>query len=481
MPESLQERPDEAEASRWPDRKGEMESAIRIEKAADGRTVRGAHRAAFAGLFAFTLLLYARPNELFPEVFGTFPIIKIVAIATLLSYAGSKLLHGEPLTIWPIEMKMLLAITALGIIFIPVAASPGESTDLLTDMFLKVVAIFVLMINLIDTRERLRSIMKLVVICGTILAFFAFIDYAQGKFSVKPGEERVTGLVGGIFGNPNDLATSLDLLIPIAVALALTRRGLARAAYFACAGLLAMGVIITFSRGGFLGLVAMAGLLLWKVGRSNKAMTMLAISIVVMVFLIAMPVGYSSRITSIFDTASDPTGSAQARKDLLERAASVAANHLVIGVGMGNYSIYSIHEQRAHNSFLEISAELGVAGLVAYLIMLFAPLRSLRRIEKESLAGFGRGRQEIYYLVAAVQASLVAYIVCSCFGSIQYHWFLYYPLAYAVALKRICASEGGEPQFAETRQRVRAVLWKARQKNRGLLIGDGRQPDFDNR
>lgn len=458
-----------------------MESAIRIEKTAGRGRLRGAHGFAFAGLFAFTLLLYARPNELFPEVFGTFPLIKIVAIATLLSYAGSKLMHGEPLTVWPIEMKMLLIITALGILFIPVAVAPGESTDLLTDMFLKVVTIFILMINLIDTRQRLKAILKLVVICGTILAFFAFIDYAQGKFSVKAGEQRVTGLVGGIFGNPNDLATSLDLLIPLAVALGLTRRGLARAAYFACAAILAMGVVITFSRGGFLGLVAMAGMLLWKVGRSNKAATVVAIMIVVMVFLIAMPVGYSSRITSIFDTASDPTGSAQARKDLLERAASVAANHLVIGVGMGNYSIYSIHEQRAHNSFLEISAELGVAGLIAYLVMLFAPLRSLRRIEQESLAGLRRGRQEIYYLVAAVQASLVAYIVCSCFGSIQYHWFLYYPLAYAVALKRICASEGGVPQLAETRQRVRAVLWNREQRSRGLLITDGKEPRYGDR
>ena len=138
---------------------------------------------------------------------------------------------------------------------------------------------------------------------------------------------------------------------------------------------------------------------------------------------------------------------------------------------MGNYSIYSIHEQRAHNSFLEISAELGVAGLMAYLVMLFAPLRSLRRIEQESLAGLRQGRQEIYYLVAAVQASLVAYIVCSCFGSIQYHWFLYYPLAYAVALKRICASEGGErPDAWRLAKESERCSGKRIRQNRGLLI-----------
>jgi hypothetical protein len=123
---------------------------------------------------------------------------------------------------------------------------------------------------------------------------------------------------------------------------------------------------------------------------------------------------------------------------------------------------------------------------MAYLVMLFAPLRSLRRIEQESLAGLRRGRQEMYYLVAAVQASLVAYIVCSCFGSIQYHWFLYYPLAYAVALKRICASEVGAPAPKEStakspREKVKAVLWKPNQKKGAILIGDGRQTDFDNR
>ena len=137
---------------------------------------------------------------------------------------------------------MLAVITLLGVAFIPIALSPKDSIDVLTDTFLKVVTIFILMINLLDTRERLRSIMRLVVICGTVLALLAILSYIEGKFTVvTKGEEgtvvalRITGAVGGIFGNPNDLATSLDLLIPLAVALAMMRRGLARAAYFACA------------------------------------------------------------------------------------------------------------------------------------------------------------------------------------------------------------------------------------------------------
>src|ERR1044072_3300310 len=279
-----------------------MQSATRINRTDHQTDKSSTHNAAFAGLFFFTLLLYARPNETFPQIFGEFPIVKIVAIITLLAYSASKLGLAERLTIWPLELKMLAVITLLGVAFIPIAASSKDSIDFLTDTFLKVVTIFILMINLLDTRERLRSIMRLVVICGTVLALLAILSYIEGKFTVvTKGEEgtvvglRITGAVGGIFGNPNDLATSLNLLIPLAIALAMMRRGLVRAAYFACAVLLSIGVMVTFSRGGFLGLVAAAGWMLWKIGRRNRAMTATAFFLVLGGFMMVMPAGYSQR------------------------------------------------------------------------------------------------------------------------------------------------------------------------------------------
>src|SRR5262245_46014281 len=114
-----------------------MESAIQFRPlAARDTSARPRHRLAFGGLLLFTFLLYARPNEAFPEVFGEFPIAKIVAIAALLAYFISKLLAAERLTIWPIEFKMIGAIALLGIIFTPIAASPSDSLNVLTDSFL---------------------------------------------------------------------------------------------------------------------------------------------------------------------------------------------------------------------------------------------------------------------------------------------------------------------------------------------------------
>ncbi|HEX8185468.1 MAG TPA: O-antigen ligase family protein [Blastocatellia bacterium] len=463
-----------------------MQSAIQIDRAAEGKSMRGAHGLSYAGLLLFTLLLYVRPNDAFPETFGTFPLVKIIAIITLVVYAVSKLTRGEAVSVWPIELKMLALIAALGIVFIPFAISPQDSIDLLTDLFLKVVVIFLLMINLLDTRERLRSMIMLVVICGSVLGFLAIVSYMAGQFNVVTrGQDglvvdlRISGVGGGLFENPNDLATALDLLIPLAIGLALTRSGMVRVAYFACAAILTVAVVVTFSRGGFLGLVAMGGVLLWKIGRQKRAVTGFAFVVMIVVFLAAMPGGYSTRITSIFDSSSDPTGSAQERRDLLERAATVAMNNPIIGVGMGNYHTYSLRERKAHNSFLEIAAELGLAGLIAYLVMIFAPLRSLRRVEREARAVIqpdaaatpGNVRaQETYYMSAALQASLIAYIVCSSFGSIQYLWYLYYPLAFAVSIRRMHALEPlnsavADPQAARAKYKVRAVLWKQHQRS----------------
>jgi O-antigen ligase len=394
----------------------------------------------FGGLWLFTLLLYVRPNDAFPGLFGTFPFAKLVALGTVLAYSLYRLSRGAALTSWPLELKLVLLIGGLGVLFIPFAAQPGDSWDLLTDAYFKVIGIFMLLINVVDRLGRLRALLNLVVNCGSLIALGAVHSYLAGDF--RDGGMRITGMVRGIFGNPNDLATALNLLLPLAVWLALTRRGWVRAWYLGCAATLAGGVIVTFSRAGFLGLLAVAGVLLWKAGRHERAWTVLGAFVLATVFLLIMPSGYSDRVTTIVSTSADKTGSADERRELLKRAADVAFHHPLIGVGMGNFHIYSIHEKVAHNAYLEIAAELGWLGLIAYLGLLWSPWRSLRRIERETeTAAAEPAVRERLWLSQALQAAFASYLVCSFFASLQYQWFLYYLVAYAISLRNIHASD----------------------------------------
>src|SRR5262249_9624030 len=80
----------------------------------------------------------------------------------------------------------------------------------------------------------------------------------------------------------------------------LTSRGIKRLLFFSAAALLAFAVVISFSRGGFLGLVAIGGVLLWKAGRGRRFVTLSAALVISGAFLVAMPSGYGERV---FDPA----------------------------------------------------------------------------------------------------------------------------------------------------------------------------------
>ncbi|HJQ69865.1 MAG TPA: O-antigen ligase family protein [Blastocatellia bacterium] len=409
----------------------------------------GKHGLAFFGVFLFTLLLYTRPHDLWPEVFGDTPIIKYVAIPMIVIYVISKLARAERLTVLTKEVKLVGFLVVISVLFTPIATEPAYAWTMLTEVFLKVVAVFVLLVNLVDTRERLRLMFKLVVFCGTYNAYIAIQNYLAGKFeSISTiGAPRVEGAIGGMFGNANDFAAALNMVLPLAVALALTTKGIARLVYLTCAAILSVAVVVSFSRGGFLTLVAMGGFMLWKVGRHNRTTTVLAALMLFAVFSLAMPNAYGDRLFTILNTEQDATGSAQERQALMLRAVVIAVRHPVTGIGIGNIGAYM--DKVTHNSYIEIAAELGAAGLVAYLMLIFAPMRSLKRLEKRT-EDFARPRdREFYYLSLGIHATIIGYIISSFFASYQYFWYLYYPIAYAIALRRL---EGGEEGAAQEEQ-----------------------------
>lgn len=428
---------------------------------------RNSHRLAFVCLLLFTLLLYVRPNDLFPGIFGALPIAKFAMLGALLAYLVSKLARGESLTVWPLELKMLLVIVALAIGLLPAAVAPLETINVLTDQFLKVICVFILMINLLTTRRRLRALLGLLVVCGSVMGMDAVRRYLAGEFTLS--NSRIEGYVG-IFSDPNDLAAGLDILLPLAIVLALTtRRKPIRLLFFACAAVLGIGTLATFSRGGFLGLIVAGGLLVWKLSRGHRVRTVLITTLMLTVFLVAMPGNYRERLATIFNPEADKTTSAQERQKVLKNAAQVAARRFIVGVGMGNFTLYSIKDLKAHNSYLEILAELGVVGLVAYLILMLRPLRSLQRIEAasahDSALPRSRDSREFYCLSVGLEGAILSYMVCSFFLSLEYFWHIYYPVACAIALRQIHAVEADVP-MADASPARSGVLWQSRLKAR---------------
>ncbi len=441
----------------------------------------GKHRLAFAGIFLFTLLMYSRPQEIIPWLFGGLPLPKIVAILSILIYVASRLRAGKRLIVWTTEMKMMTLLWALGLLFAPVAASPGDSFNVLFDPLIKILIVFALQIILIDTRSRYRAMTGVMVFCQALYSLSAIHTFFSGGYAEAQSFQDRIGGWGSYLKNPNDIACVLALLAPFSVICALLQRGLKRWLFFLCAGVSVVAILFTYSRSGFLALIASCGLLIWKATRGRRAKMFLSVAVLAAALLVAAPGKYMARLSTIFNPETDTTNSAQERQQHMLRAAEVAIRRPIVGVGMGNFHIYAINEMRAHNSYLEIAAELGVIGLIAFLVIIFAPLRSLRRIERETAADGPRPDPEKHVISACLQASFVVFVIYSFFGSIQYDSHLYTLAAFAVAFRRIHTAEiraaetraaeihatagesnGAEPSKALAR-RAPGSLWRSRE------------------
>lgn len=392
--------------------------------------LRHGHTFTYAGIFLFTVVLYFRPYEFLPL---PHTLAFWLAILTLIIFVPAQLAVEGTLTARPREVNLVLLLCLAALLSIPLAVSRGEALDTFVDPFLKAVVIFIVIVNVVRTEWRLQGLFFLTLAVSCVLSFAALNDFRQGRFSVEG--YRIAGSIGGMFGNPNEMALHLITVVPIAVALFLSTRGLiGKMVYGSCAMLLVAGSMVTYSRGAFLGLAGGAAVLMWKLGRRRLGVIVLMV-VAGTLFLAFAPGGYGSRMLSIFDSSLDPSGSSNARQALFWRSLHVAIANPVFGVGIGNFHILSIREQVTHNTYTQVAAEMGFAALVVYTMFIVTPLRRLRQIERETF--MARRESRFYYLSIGLQASLVAYMISSFFSSAAYLWYVYYLVGYAVALRRM--------------------------------------------
>jgi probable O-glycosylation ligase (exosortase A-associated) len=408
--------------------------------------LRRGHTLSYLGLFLFTIVLYFRPYELIPALAGVTSMAFWLAVPTLLVFVVTQFVLEGNLTARTREVNLALLLLLAGLLSMPLALAPGEAWDEFNHAFWKAVLMFIVIVNVVRTERRLKGLIFLGLAVGCMLSVGAINDYRAGRFLVQG--QRVAGVVGGMFGNPNDLALHLVTMIPLAFGLFLhTRRKLVKPLYAAAMLVMVGGVIATFSRGGFLGLIGAATVMAWKMGRRNRALVIIPLVGVLIAFVALAPGEYASRLGSITEGAD---ASSHSRRALLIRSIVVALANPVFGVGMGNFHIVAIGESVSHNAYTQVASEMGMAAMIIYILYIVVPVKRLRLIERETYDA--RRSTRIYYLSIAIQASLVAYAISSFFGSVAYQYYVYYLVGYAVALRRIYEAQTGREVAPPSKQ-----------------------------
>jgi O-antigen ligase len=207
----------------------------------------------------------------------------------------------------------------------------------------------------------------------------------------------------GMFGQPNPFAGYLGTILPLALAMSLIPQpGRFRTVSAICFGLIAMGIVLSLSRGAWVGVAISLGVMAmaWS-PRARKLVIPLAalgILLVGLAMLGLLPASLSTRITSVtdnfgvFDVRSVQLSSENFA--VVERMAHWQAgwymfqDYPFLGVGPGNYP--AVYEEyyippwreplgHAHNYYLNMAAEAGVPGLLALLLVLGLAFRALGR------------------------------------------------------------------------------------------------------
>ena len=403
--------------------------------------------APFVALLAFLIILLLAPQALFPAL-APFRLALVAAISGIAAHALDRFRARRPISLVTREIVLAACLAAWAVLGVPFSYWPGGSLSLLLDLFIKSLAVFWLIANLVGTPARFRAVALTLVLASVPLASVAVMNFLSGDLA--PGGDgqsfkRIAGYDAPLTRNPNDLALTLNLILPFSVAFLIrARSAFARAILLGTVVLVAAAVVLTFSRAGFLTLATMLALYLWKLSRSTRRAWAVAVVLLALLAVPFLPGSYLDHMGTIANMSSDQTGSAQARWGGMVAATKLALEHPILGVGAG-MNILALNEaqgpvwKEVHNVYLEYGADLGLPGLALFLALFWCCISRARRAQRAA-AGVP-GLEDLFHYGVAVEVSLVAFAVAGMFHPVGYHFYFFIIAGLAVAIGRLGTME----------------------------------------
>jgi len=415
---------------------------VRIDTAAHAR----GSSVPFWALMAFTAVMLISPQNYFP-LFEPLRIALLTAALAGATYIWDCLVYRRPLSLRSREVWLAASLGAWALLTVPFSYSPGGSFFFFFELYAKSLVLFWLLASVVNSSARLRRIFWGLSLIAIPLALTAVYNFYSGVFLDPTVKQRIAGYQGAIAGNPNDLALMLNLILPLSVALLLIHRRLGvRLLLVATIGLSAVAIILTFSRGGFVTLATLFLLYLWKFRRRPERRWLWTLFAFLLVSIPLAGPGYLDRLATITNMEADASGSAQQRWGDMAAAVTFMLRHPIVGSGIGQ-NLQAIREVRGaggylvHNVYLEYGVELGILGLVLFLVLLVRCIKSAGVVQRR--AEGGPGRSDLFSLAEGIQTSLIAFAVAALFYPVAYHVHFYYMAGLAVAAGAMCRPESG--------------------------------------
>jgi len=337
---------------------------------------------------------------------------------------------------WPIQKKIICVFAALCILSVFTADNTRFSFEGTRTQIQLYIGIIFPIISVFQTGAQIKLLLKCFWVGGTYLGIYGITHGGVGP--------------GDYLGDENDLCVMLNFFLPLHIFVYQTARGGFKK-ILSIGGLLSVlaGIVITQSRGGFLGLLAGMGYLFY---RSPNKVRLLASAFVVLLFgLPFVPSKYWEDMRTITDTKES---TAHQRQEFWGYATEIwlRPENFVMGVGVKNLPFKfaefqnskgkSVYGRAVHSTYFQLLPELGLIGLITFLALLWTSIRGSERIIKrlkKVKANNPIVKKEISWLVLALvtsNASWYGVLISAAFVSTLYYPDIWLLIAISVVLQR---------------------------------------------
>ncbi len=333
------------------------------------------------GLWFFFMVLYKVEFGVFVTLFLA-PILPTMLVVGLCLLCLASLIV-KALTTKRFEFKTegtgLMVVLMLIIYFVAAVCSfvPFKGVQIWAVYFVFMVFYFVV-INTIKTKKQLMNLLTVFALSGFAVCVYGILQYVFG-WNVNQAwidEEMFEDIKMRIYStleNPNVLGEYILLVLPVTIALMWKKRGvLAKIVYAAMAAASGLALILTFSRGCWIGIMASAAVFVTFAAGKLWGLLLLVLPIVPMV----LPQSIINRFTSIGNMKDSSTSY---RVYIWMGTLHMLRDFWLTGIGPGDeafaqvypfYSYSSIVAPHSHNLFLQIMVIGGILAIITFAILL---------------------------------------------------------------------------------------------------------------
>jgi O-antigen ligase len=253
--------------------------------------------------------------------------------------------------------------------------------------YLSLLMLFFISLSVIDSIERLRWTLLIASASLALASLYAVRDW-QINHVLYPGYRPA-----GVVGDANYFSVDILLFLPVTLLLAQRPRPFWQRWFcLGCFSVTLFALILSSSRGAFLGLLASSFYLVLRLRHRARNLAVITLSLLVVIMF-----SPNSPIERFRNPSAGDETSADTHVALLHGGIRLILANPVLGVGLDNFMSripdYVTREEAsrmdrvarvAHNSYVEVGAEVGIPALLVFLGILVSNFISLEKVARRS-------------------------------------------------------------------------------------------------